>query len=226
MHIIQAEFLKSATRASEWPTVDFPEIAVCGRSNVGKSTLLNAMLGHKLARVSRTPGRTRLINFFVATAVLPSGARQKLLISDLPGFGYAKVSRSERAQWQPMMDEYLTARESLCAVVLLCDSRRAAELSAVEQMLDETEIAHYLREHDRSVLSVLTKADKLSKHERKPVALHVQRLLGYRPTICSAQTGEGIAELWTRLGLLLRPRLGDASAAASENTGEAAQEAS
>ena len=93
-------------------------------------------------------------------------------------------------------------------------------------MLDETEIAHYLRDHDRAVLSVLTKADKLSKHERKPVALHVQRLLGYRPTVCSAQTGEGIAELWTRLGLLLRPRLDNAAAAASENTGEAAQEAS
>ncbi len=208
MHIVHADFLKSAALAAQWPQVGLPEVALCGRSNVGKSTLLNTMLARKgLARVSRTPGRTQLLNFFTVTAtVAASGppalaerARQQLLLADLPGFGYAQVSRSELAKWRPMMEQYLTERATLRAVVLLCDGRRAADRDAAELLFEELELARFLREYDRAVIPVLTKADKLSKHERKPTALALQRLFGQRVTVVSGQTGEGMDELWRRI---------------------------
>ena len=214
MHIVHADFLTSATNASQWPAGNLPEVALCGRSNVGKSTLLNAMLQRNaLARVSRTPGRTRLLNFFSVTvggsgagakpASAPGpagkGARVELLLADLPGFGYAQISRSEHGKWRPMMEQYLTERQPLRAVVLLCDGRRAAAADAADQLFDEVEIARFLRDYNRIVIPVLTKADKLSKHERKPTALGLQRLFGQKVTVVSGQTGEGIDELWLRL---------------------------
>jgi GTP-binding protein len=205
MHIVHADFLTSATTASQWPAGNLPEVALCGRSNVGKSTLLNALLQRNaLARVSRTPGRTRLLNFFSVTVAGPKKpavptAREQLLLADLPGFGYAQISRSEHGKWRPMMEQYLTERQPLRAVVLLCDGRRAADPDAAEQLFDELEIARFLRDYNRIVIPVLTKADKLSKHERKPTALGLQRLFGQRVTVVSGQTGEGMDELWLRL---------------------------
>jgi GTP-binding protein len=207
MHIVHADFLTSATNASQWPSGDLPEVALCGRSNVGKSTLLNALLQRNaLARVSRTPGRTRLLNFFSVTAAPPKkpgaatgGGREQLLLADLPGFGYAQISRSEHGKWRPMMEQYLTEREPLRAVVLLCDGRRAADPDAAEQLFDEMEIARFLHDYNRIVIPVLTKADKLSKHERKPTALGLQRLFGQKVTVVSGQTGEGMDELWLRI---------------------------
>jgi GTP-binding protein len=199
MHIIHTDFLTSATCAKEWPAGEVPEVGLCGRSNVGKSTLLNTLLGRKaLARVSRTPGRTRLLNFFTVTVAPPTG-RIDLRVADLPGFGYAQVSRKEHAKWRPMMEQYLTERQPLRAIVLLCDGRRAAAADAAEQLFEEAEIAHFVREQDCLVIPVLTKADKLSKHERKPTALTLQRLLGQRVTVVSGQTGEGMDELWKRI---------------------------
>ncbi|HRI48792.1 MAG TPA: ribosome biogenesis GTP-binding protein YihA/YsxC [Pseudomonadota bacterium] len=201
MHIVHADFLQSAASAAQWPQLGLPEVALCGRSNVGKSTLLNTLLGRKgLARVSRTPGRTQLLNFFTVTVSGPAtGARQQLVLADLPGFGYAQVSRSELAKWRPMMEQYLTERTTLRAVVLLCDGRRAAERDAADLLFEELELGRFLREYDRAVIPVLTKADKLSKHERKPTALALQRLFGQRVTVVSGQTGEGTGELWRRL---------------------------
>lgn len=205
MHIVHADFLQSAASAAQWPQLGLPEVALCGRSNVGKSTLLNTMLARKgLARVSRTPGRTQLLNFFTVTVSGPKSgaaerARQQLLLADLPGFGYAQVSRSELAKWRPMMEAYLTGRTTLRAVVLLCDGRRAADRDAAELLFEELELARFLREYDRAVIPVLTKADKLSKHERKPTALALQRLFGQRVTVVSGQTGEGMDELWRRI---------------------------
>ena len=209
MHIVHADFLQSASSAAQWPQLELPEVALCGRSNVGKSTLLNTLLTRRgLARVSRTPGRTQLLNFFSVTVSPPAAAavaaggdrpRQQLVLADLPGFGYAQVSRSELAKWRPMMEQYLTERRTLRAVVLLCDGRRAAERDAADLLFDELELARFLREYDRAVIPVLTKADKLSKHERKPTALALQRLFGQKVTVVSGQTGEGMDELWRRL---------------------------
>lgn len=206
MHIVHADFLQSASSAAQWPQLELPEVALCGRSNVGKSTLLNTLLTRRgLARVSRTPGRTQLLNFFTVTVSPPESpatgarARQQLLLADLPGFGYAQVSRSELAKWRPMMEQYLTERATLRAVVLLCDGRRAADRDAADLLFDELELSRFLREHDRVVIPVLTKADKLSKHERKPTALALQRLFGQRVTVVSGQTGEGMDELWRRM---------------------------
>lgn len=213
MHIVHADFLQSASSAAQWPQLELPEVALCGRSNVGKSTLLNTLLTRRgLARVSRTPGRTQLLNFFTVTVSPPESpamgarARQQLLLADLPGFGYAQVSRSELAKWRPMMEQYLTERATLRAVVLLCDGRRAADRDAADLLFDELELSRFLREHDRVVIPVLTKADKLSKHERKPTALALQRLLGQRVTVVSGQTGEGMDELWRRMLHSLAPR--------------------
>jgi GTP-binding protein len=221
MKICKAGFLTSAVTPAQWPhNIDsdgreLVEVAVCGRSNVGKSTLLNALLGRRgLARVSSTPGRTRLINFFDVTLLDERPAQEggaartpvELVVADLPGFGYAQVSKTERAQWRPMMEQYLLRREPLAAVILLCDSRRAADRDAAELLYDESEIAHFLRDHDRSVIPVLTKADKLSKHERKPAAEAAARVLGQKVTPVAATNGEGIDELWRRVMSALRAR--------------------
>ena len=145
MHILRSEFVASAPTRAQWPAPTMAEVAICGRSNVGKSTLLNALLGRRgLARVSKTPGRTRLINFFRTTV---SGPEQPIdvMLADLPGYGYAEVSRTERASWQKMMEEYLSGRDSLRAVAMLCDARRVIDARVEELLFDESELALYLR---------------------------------------------------------------------------------
>lgn len=202
MRVRESDFETSATRRSEWPPPDRLEVAMCGRSNVGKSSLLNSLLGRKaLARVSRTPGRTRLLNFFTVELLGEgeNGQRVPLRIADLPGFGYAEVSRQERSGWQAMLEEYLSGRESLRAVVLLCDSRRALDAEAPRLLFDELELCTYLSELGRTVIPVLTKSDKLSKSERKPAAEALRRLCRIRPVIHSALNNEGTDELWQRL---------------------------
>lgn len=199
MQILRSDFVASAPSRSSWPAECLAEVAICGRSNVGKSTLLNALLGRRgLARVSRTPGRTRLINFFSAKL---KGPRDPLsvLLADLPGYGYAEVSRSERQSWQKMMEEYFEKRSNLRAVMLLCDARRVLDPRVEELLFDETELSTYLRGLDRQVIPVLTKADKLAKSERKPAAQLLSRLLGGRAVVCAAEQGEGIEELWLRV---------------------------
>jgi GTP-binding protein len=202
MRVTTAEFLISATDpavGAGWPEEGPPEIAFAGRSNVGKSTLLGALTGRKgLVRVSATPGRTRLINFF-RLEILIGEDKRELRFVDLPGFGYAKVSKAERETWFPFVEKYLGHRTSLRACVLLCDARRGAEL-------DETELAKWLRERNVTVIPVMTKADKLSKHERRPAADALKRQLGAAPVIASATTGEGLDELWRRVVVALPPR--------------------
>ncbi len=199
MQVIQSDFVKSATRKSEWPGDPVVEIAVCGRSNVGKSTLLNALLGRRsLARVSRTPGRTRLVNFFSVTLKTPTGPRE-MRFADLPGYGYAEVGRDERATWQGMMEEYFVQRQQLVSVLLLCDARRVAMPKADEILFDETELAGYLRGLCRRVIPVMTKADKLSKSEAFAAARTLSKLLGERAVVCAASEHQGLDTLWRRI---------------------------
>jgi GTP-binding protein len=204
MRVLEAEFLAGAAdpAGAGWPAEGPPEIAFAGRSNVGKSTLLAALTQRKgLVRVSSTPGRTRQINFFRLVVQINADQRELRFI-DLPGFGYAKVSKSERETWFPLMSRYLGERKVLTCCVLLCDARRGAEL-------DETELNRWLVERGVTVIPVMTKADKLSKHERRPAADALKRALGASPVVVSGTTGEGVEELWRRLlTTLARPRPG------------------
>ena len=206
MKVLEADFLTSATEKSAgagWPDEGPPEIAFAGRSNVGKSTLLQALMQRRgLVRISSTPGRTRLINFF-RLVVAPEGGRapadkRELRFVDLPGYGYAKVSKSEREKWLPFVDQYLSERASLKVLVLLVDPRR--ETAGREPPLfDETEIAKYVAARGVLVLAVMTKADKLAKHERKPALDKLKRALGLPVIAVSATDGDGVDELWRRI---------------------------
>jgi GTP-binding protein len=205
MKVLAAEFVTSATERSAgagWPVDDVPEIAFAGRSNVGKSTLLQALMQRRgLVRISGTPGRTRLINFF-RVVIAPDGgrapeSRRELRFVDLPGYGYAKVSKAEREKWLPFVDQYLSERASLKVLVLLVDPRR-------EGGLDETEIVKYVAARGVFVLVVMTKADKLPKHERKPALQRLERALGLGALAVSATDGDGIDELWRRITNAIR----------------------
>jgi len=155
MHIHQTTFIKSAVKPADYPPVDLPEIAFAGRSNVGKSSLINVLVERKaLVRTSSTPGRTQLINFFNVT-----GLPFSLTLVDLPGYGYAKVPLDVKRQWGPMMERYLSIRESLRGVVLILDIRRIPSEEDL-QMLD------WLRSYNRRPIIVLTKCDKVTKNER------------------------------------------------------------
>ncbi len=152
MIIKSAGFICSAVKPSQYPPDDIPEIAFAGRSNVGKSSLINLLLNRrKLAKVSSTPGKTRTINFFD----INDG---QFRLVDLPGYGYAKVSKSESADWGRMMEGYLSGRKSLRKVVQLVDSRHAPTAQD-KQMYD------YLRYYGLDGIVVATKADKLSSNE-------------------------------------------------------------
>lgn len=151
MMIKQAEFIASAVRKSQYPPPGVPEIAFAGRSNVGKSSLINLLMNRrKLAKVSGNPGKTRTINFFSV-----NGAFR---IVDLPGYGYAKVSKSEAESWGPMMEEYLSGRKDLLKVVQLVDVRHAPS----EQ---DKQMYGYLRYYGLDGIVVATKADKVSRSQ-------------------------------------------------------------
>ena len=151
-----AEILLSAANKSHYPQDEIPEIALAGRSNVGKSSFINTLLNRKnLARTSGKPGKTQLLNFF--------NIDDKLRFVDVPGYGYAKVSKTERAKWGKMIEEYLTIRENLRAVVSLVDFRH-------EPSADDVQMYEFLKYYEIPVIVVATKADKIprgkwNKHE-------------------------------------------------------------
>jgi len=183
-----AHFVTSAAEPAQFPPSSLPEVAIAGRSNVGKSSVINALTGHGgLARTSRTPGRTRLVNWFHVGP--PKGDAIHLV--DLPGYGYAEVPRAMRDSWRPLIEAFLTDRDALRVVVLLIDIRRGAQD-------EELDFAAWLAERGTPTIVCLTKADKVPKNKRRPIALEVKKQLGLRrePVTVSVQDGEGVDDLW------------------------------
>ena len=167
MKIKSAELIAVAVREEQYPPEDLPEIAFAGRSNVGKSTLLNLLTNRKkLARVSGSPGKTRTINFYEIN--------QSFRIVDLPGYGYARLSRSETEKWGRMMEHYLSSRPNLVKVVQLIDSRH--EPTALDvQMYD------YLKYYQLDGLVAATKSDKISRSQRSKNESAIRKKLSMRP---------------------------------------------
>ena len=196
MKILRAELLLVASRPAEFPRSELPEIAFLGRSNVGKSSLLNRLVNRKqLARTSTTPGKTRLVHWYRIERA--SGA---LCFVDLPGYGYARVSQEERQRWKGLVESYLENRPALCAAVLLQDLRRDASE-------DERLLLAWLAERRIPTLVALTKADKLGLSQRTARARDIARALGLpaqRVLTTSAERGLGIPELWRALDAELR----------------------
>lgn len=150
MIIKDCRFLVSAVSKDQYPCGQLPEIAFAGRSNVGKSSLINSLVNRKnLVKVSSTPGKTRTINFFIVN--------DKLILVDLPGYGYAEVSKSEKMKWAPMIEEYLKNRENLKSVVLLVDIRH-------KPTSDDKMMYDFIKYYKEKVIIVATKRDKISNN--------------------------------------------------------------
>jgi GTP-binding protein len=194
--VVHAEFVAGATDAASLPPPTLVEVAFAGRSNVGKSSLLNATMQRRgLARTSGTPGCTRQLNVFEVRCA--DGLSLRFV--DLPGYGWARRSKTERSEWQGMIEGYLRTRAGLRAVVLLVDVRRGVEN-------EERQLAEFLREprlvsdpRPLEVILVATKIDKLGAAARKPALEAVRKTAGTRPIGFSAVTGDGREELWSRI---------------------------
>ncbi len=185
MKVVSAEFIRSATKPSQYTPGNLPEVAFAGKSNVGKSSLINALVNRKnLAKTSSSPGRTQAINFF--------GVNGRISFVDLPGYGYARVPLAIRKQWKPMVESYLQTRKEIRLVVLILDARRGASP-------DDLALVDWLDYHHIPSLIVLTKADKLSQFERARQKKNLAGnplLEGRSILFFSALTGEGKDELW------------------------------
>ena len=183
---MEFSFIKSAVRPAQFPPPDRPEIAFAGRSNVGKSSLINRLVNSpKLARTSSRPGRTRAINFF--------NVGKSLCLTDLPGYGYAEVPLKVRRNWKALVETYLKKRHNLKAVVVIVDIRRNLGQG-------DLELLHWLNTYKINAIVVLTKADKVSKGKAKhyhDVTSNQLMQEGFgRPISFSAKTGQGKQELW------------------------------
>jgi GTP-binding protein len=186
----EATFVAGAEAPARFPAATLPEIAFAGRSNAGKSALLNRLLGRRgLARVSKTPGRTQQINFF--------RVEERFLFVDLPGYGFARVPETVQRGWRRLVEGYLTARRDLRTVVLIVDVRRGLEA-------DDLLLTEFLDAHGIPIVLAVNKIDKLSRGER---SRHLASLRAARPrspaVAVSARTGEGVDELWKPLREIL-----------------------
>ena len=188
MIVKTAEFITSAVKPEQYPEARHPEVAFAGRSNVGKSSLINTLVNRKrLVKTSSTPGRTQLINFFAVN--------DSLGLVDLPGYGYAKVPAAIRRKWGPMIETYLKGRATLAAVVLILDIRRLPGL-------EEQNFIDWLTLYQRPPILVLTKADKLSKTKQKKQVLAISAALAVEESaliLFSAKTRLGKAAVWTAI---------------------------
>jgi GTP-binding protein len=186
MKIISAKFIKSAFAREHWVTDAKPQVAFLGRSNVGKSSLINSLLSVKgLARTSNTPGRTQSINYFLIN--------EKFYFADLPGYGYAKVSKTMRADWGVMAEEYLAGSEQLRLCVQLVDARH-------EPTVLDKQLYGWLRYKEKPYVIAATKADKLSKNElQKSLKTIAKALPGAHVIPYSSVKGDGRETLWREI---------------------------
>lgn len=192
MIITSAEFVKSAVKPAQYPSAVLPEIAFTGRSNVGKSSLINTLVDRKhLVKTSSTPGRTQLINFFIVNKTFS--------FVDLPGFGYAKVPDSVRKSWGPMIETYLKTRNTLKGVVLIMDIRRTPGMK-------ELNFIKWLHYYNIPCILILTKSDKLSKIKQKNQHLAIAKTLGVNEEeliLFSAKSRMGKDDVWNAIERLL-----------------------
>jgi GTP-binding protein len=192
------KFLISAMAPAQFPAPSAPEIAFLGRSNVGKSSLINSLLGSKQAKVSATPGRTRAINFF-AIADSPTRQQPRFLFADLPGYGYAKISKSISSEWPAFINPYLELRETLALCICLVDSNIPAQPN-------DAQLIESLASMKRRLLVVGTKSDKLSGNGRTKALTSLRQGLGINEILLvSAKTGAGMKDLWTAIQMAAEP---------------------
>ncbi|NVM57131.1 MAG: YihA family ribosome biogenesis GTP-binding protein [Desulfobacterales bacterium] len=185
MIVRSAQFVTSAVKPSQYPSPNRPEVAFGGRSNVGKSSLINTLLGRKnLVKTSSTPGRTQTINFFLIN--------DSFYFVDLPGYGYAKAPVEVRKKWGPMVEKYLNGRQNLCAVVVILDVRRMPNQA-------DHDLLGWLAHYNIPEIVVLTKADKLKKNKQAQQRTLIAEELSKDPSsliLFSAATGLGKQQLW------------------------------
>jgi GTP-binding protein len=189
MRVTSAEFVKSAFEEGHWPKAQLPEVAFLGRSNVGKSSLMNSLLGVKgLARTSSTPGRTQSLNFFLVN--------RRFHFVDLPGYGYARVPRDVRESWGRVVTDYLAKREQLVLSIHIVDSRH-------DPTKLDVQLREWLEVRAKPFLTVATKADKLSQNELRKSLARAAKVFreaggegGGEVLAFSAQTGRGREQLW------------------------------
>lgn len=187
MKIETAEFLLGAASISQLPRRGLPEIALAGRSNVGKSSLLNRLTGRKrLARISRTPGKTRELNLYEIN--------HRLIIVDLPGYGFAKVPERVKLEWGKLIEAYLNGRDELSAIVHLVDARHAPTR-------DDVQMHEWIRHYGVRALIAVTKVDKIARGKRAAAMHTVRNVLDpdeSTPVVFfSAESGEGAKEVWS-----------------------------
>lgn len=193
MKVKKAELKASAYNIADFPRWDLPEVSFIGRSNVGKSSLLNTLIGRKnLARTSSTPGKTRGLYFYLLN--------DKICFVDLPGYGYAKVSKKERQRWAPIIEEYLGSRLNLSGCVHLIDSRH-------EPTEDDRMMSDWLRAHTINTITIATKADKISRGALARQLSLIRKGLGFFEDDLllpfSAKTGAGRDDIWKAINEMI-----------------------
>lgn len=186
MKVTKAEIVISAVKPEQYPPGQFPEIALAGRSNVGKSSLINKLINRKnLARTSQKPGKTQTLNFYFIN--------EDMYFVDVPGYGYAKVSKKERDKWGPMVETYLTTRKQLRAVILIIDVRHPPTE-------DDIKMYDWLKHFELPVIVAATKADKIKKSQHQKHLKIVSEALDIEEDdqliLFSSESGEGKLQLW------------------------------
>lgn len=189
---MKTEFIKSAKEPHQYPITEYPEIAFAGRSNVGKSSMINTILGTKnLVKVGKTPGKTRLVNFFLI--------QDSFMLVDLPGYGYAKVSKEEKKVWGETIENYLTERQQLIACVLIMDIRR-------DPNEDDLGMLFWFNHYSIRTIIALTKCDKLSNNQNASRLAAISKQLNLSKdhfVMFSSLTGKGKDEIWERISEVL-----------------------